>query len=187
MLTHRLAIEDDLPALRALMTAAIDQLQRGFISDDEITASHAVMGLDTQLIADRTYFVVAWDGQLAGCGGWSMRTTLFGGDHSRDLRNPARLDPAVDAARVRAMYTCPDFARRGVGRHLLDLSEAEAIAHGFRRTELMATLAGIPLYEACGYRPIEHVLVPTGTGVAVPMVRMGKRLDQATSPCDRAL
>ena len=177
MLTHRLATEDDLLPLRALMAAAIDQLQRGFISDDEIMASHAVMGLDTQLIADRTYFVIACDGQLAGCGGWSMRATLFGGDHSRDLRDPALLDPTIDAARIRAMYTHPDFARRGVGRHLIGLCEAAAIAHDFRRTELMATMAGVPLYEACGYRAIEHALIPTGTTIAVPMIRMGKTLD----------
>src|SRR5208282_3012169 len=99
------------------------------------------MGLDTQLVADRTYFLVEEDGRLAGCGGWSRRATLYGGDHSTALRDEALLDPAGDAARVRAMYTHPDFARRGVGRLILGLCEAAAAAEGFGRVQLMATLS----------------------------------------------
>jgi GNAT superfamily N-acetyltransferase len=170
MLTSRLAVEDDLPALRALMARAIDALQRGFLDEAQIAASHAVMGLDSQLIADRTYFVVEAGAALAGCGGWSWRATLYGGDHSAALRAPEPLDPARDAARVRAMYTDPDFARRGVGRLVLSLCEGAARAAGFRRAELMATLAGVPLYRACGYAEIEAV-----TDV-VPLIRMGKAL-----------
>jgi GNAT superfamily N-acetyltransferase len=170
MLTHRLATGDDLPALAELMARAIDQLQRGFLDPAQIAASHAVMGLDSQLIADRTYFVVEDAGRLAGCGGWSWRATLYGGDHSAALRAPAALDPGRDPARVRAMYTDPDFARRGVGRLVLSLCEAAARAAGFRRAELMATLAGAPLYRACGYVEIEAV-----TDV-VPLIRMGKSL-----------
>jgi GNAT superfamily N-acetyltransferase len=168
--THRLATGDDLPALAALMARAIDRLQRGFLDPAQIAASHAVMGLDSQLIADRTYFVVEDAGRLAGCGGWSWRATLYGGDHSAALRAPAALDPGRDAARVRAMYTDPDFARRGVGRLVLSLCEAAARTAGFRRAELMATLAGAPLYRACGYVEIEPV-----TDV-VPLIRMGKSL-----------
>ena len=115
MFTHRLAAPADLEALRAVMALAIAELQKGFLSPERIAASNAVMGLDTQLIADGTYFIVEEDGRIAGCGGWSHRATLYGGDHSKDLRDPAPLDPAVDAARIRAMYTHPDFARRGVG------------------------------------------------------------------------
>ena len=176
MLTHRLATERDLPPLKALMTFAIGELQRGFLDDAQIAASHAVMGLDTQLVADRTYFAIEDDGRLAGCGGWSRRATLYGGDHSTALRDEALLDPMRDAARVRAMYTHPDFARRGVGRLILSLCEAAAAAEGFARVELMATLSGEPLYRACGYREIERTAAAPVGGVIVPLIRMGKTL-----------
>jgi len=175
-LTHRLAVESDLPALKDLMGRAIAELQRGFLSAAEIAASHALMGLDTQLVADRTYFLIEADGQLAGCGGWSRRATLYGGDHSTALRDAALLDPAKDAARVRAMYTDPAFARRGVGRLILSLCEAAAAAEGFRRAQLMATLSGEPLYLACGYREIERTASAPIDGVRVPLVLMGKAL-----------
>lgn len=175
MLTSRLATEDDLPALTALMHRAIGELQRGFLSDAEIAASRAVMGLDTQLVKDRTYFAVLSGGLIAGCGGWSRRATLYGGDHSKDLRDARMLDPAIDAARVRAMYTHPDFTRRGVGRLILTLCEAAARAEGFRFAQLMATLAGEPLYRACGYQEIER-RGDSVNGVTVPLVLMTKRL-----------
>jgi len=173
--TLRLATEADLPALRGLMNAAIGQLMSGFLTPEAVAASFSIMGLDTQLVADRTYFAVEEDGQLAGCGGWSRRATLFGGDHTAG-RDAALLDPASDAARVRAMYTHPDFVRRGVGRLILAACEAAAAAEGFQRCELAATLAGEPLYFACGYRQIERFEEPTPQGVAVPLVRMGKSL-----------
>jgi len=119
-ITLRLATEDDIPAIRALMARAIAELQREFLSAAEIAASRAVMGLDTQLIADRSYFLAEVDGALAGCGGWSARATLYGGDHSADLRDARRLDPAREPARIRAMFTDPAFVRRGVGRAILD-------------------------------------------------------------------
>ena len=172
--THRLATDVDIPALRALMDAAIGELQRGFLAPDQIVASRAVMGLDTQLIADGTYFAVEAGGRLAGCGGWSRRATLFGGNHTAG-RDPALLDPVTDAARVRAMYTAPDFARRGVGRLILGLCETAAVAEGFRHVELAATLSGEPLYIACGYRAIEPFAVEA-QGTKVPLIRMGKRL-----------
>lgn len=176
MFTHRLAAPADLEALRAVMALAIAELQKGFLSPAQIAASNAVMGLDTQLIADGTYFIVEEDGRIAGCGGWSHRATLYGGDHSKDLRDPAPLDPAVDAARIRAMYTHPDFARRGVGRLVMALCEDAARAAGFARAEMMATLSGEPLYRACGYAPIERIEAPGPDGVAVPLIRMGKPL-----------
>jgi GNAT superfamily N-acetyltransferase len=114
------------------------------------------MGLDTQLIDDRTYFVVESGGRIAGCGGWSRRAPPFGGDHSSN-RDDRLLDPGTDPARVRAMYTHPDFARRGVGRMILSLCEAAAAAAGFRRVELVATLAGERLYGACGYEILGQV------------------------------
>ena len=170
MLTHRLAVEADLPALKALMGRAIDALQRGYLSAAEIAASHAFMGVDTQLVADRTYFLVEADGMLAGCGGWSRRATLYGGDHSAG-RDAARLDPARDAARVRAMYTDPAHVRRGVGGLILGLCETAAAAEGFRRLELAATLSGEPLYRKHGYVEIERF-----EDGGVPLVRMVKEI-----------
>lgn len=174
VLTSRLATRDDLPVLVPLMEAAIGELQKGFLDDDQIRSSKAIMGLDTQLVDDGTYFVVEADGQIAGCGGWSRRATLYGGDHSAG-RDAALLDPAQDSARVRAMYTHPDFVRRGVGRMILDRCEAAAAAEGFTSVELMGTLAGEPLYRAAGFVPVEHVVEPAG-GTPVPLVKMRKRL-----------
>lgn len=175
-LTHRLATEEDLPRLNALMTRSIEQLQDDFLTPEQVRASHKVMGLDTQLVADRTYFMVEEDGQLAGCGGWSFRATLYGGDDSVVAREPARLDPAHDAAKVRAMYTDPGFARRGIGRMVLGLCEAAAREAGFKRVELMGTLSGVPLYTACGYLGVEEVLSAPIDGVQVPLLRMEKAL-----------
>lgn len=172
----RLATEADIPAIRRLMERSIETLQRGFLSPAEIAASQAVMGLDTTLIADRTYFIAEIDGRLAGCGGWSRRATLYGGDHSTALRDARLLDPATEAARIRAMFTDPDFARRGVGRAILDACEMAAWEAGFTSAEMMATLAGEPLYRTCGYEVIERAEAAPIDGVAVPLVRMGKAL-----------
>ena len=174
-LTHRLASESDLTALRDLMHAAIDALQSSFLTPAQVAASYAIMGLDTTLIADGTYFLVERDGALAGCGGWSRRATLYGGNHTAG-RDDALLDPAHDAARIRAMYTHPAFTRLGVGKRVIDLCESAARAEGFRRAELVATLAGEPLYRACGYAQIERFDSAAIDGVTVPLVRMGKAL-----------
>jgi GNAT superfamily N-acetyltransferase len=171
-LTSRIATEADLPALEAVMAVSIAELQKGFLSPAQIAASRAIMGLDRQLVADRTYFVVEEAGQIAGCGGWSRRATLYGGDHTPG-RDPELLDPAQDPARVRAMYTHPAFARRGVGRLILKLCEDAARAEGFTRLELMGTMSGRPLYESYGFQPIEEILDDRG-GEPVPLTRMGK-------------
>ncbi|MGH7337974.1 MAG: GNAT family N-acetyltransferase, partial [Myxococcota bacterium] len=149
-LTWRIARRDDVAALAALLERAIAELQKPYLDERQVSASRAIMGLDTQLVEDGTYFVVEADGELAGCGGWSRRATLYGGDQSPG-RSAALLDPARDAARVRAMYTHPKHVRRGVGRLILALCEAAARSEGFAHVELMATLAGEPLYRACGY------------------------------------
>jgi GNAT superfamily N-acetyltransferase len=175
-LTSRLAVLDDVPALTALMEAAIAELQRGFLDDAQIASSRAIMGLDTQLIEDGTYFVVESDGELAGCGGWSRRATLYGGNQTPG-RDATLLDPAVEPARVRAMYTAPRFARRGVGRLILTLCEEAAAAEGFTRLELVSTLAGEPLYTAYGFRPLERLEDATG-GAPVPIVRMAKLVER---------
>jgi GNAT superfamily N-acetyltransferase len=174
ILKHRLARREDIPALRTVMDASISELQKPFLDARQISASRAIMGLDTQLIDDRTYFIVERDGELAGCGGWSRRATLYGGDQTPG-RDAALLDPAVDAARVRAMYTSPRHARRGVGRLILSLCEDAARSEGFRCVELMATLAGIPLYRAYGYEAGEPIVDDRG-GAPVPLVRMSKPL-----------
>jgi GNAT superfamily N-acetyltransferase len=173
-LDHRLARPEDVAALTSLMEVAIAALQTPFLDAAQIAASRMLMGLDRQLIEDGTYFVVEQAGALAGCGGWSRRATLYGGDHSPG-RDAALLDPARDAARVRAMYTHPAFVRRGVGRLILRLCEDAARAEGFGRAELVATLAGEPLYAACGYGASERFVDERG-GVAVPLVRMAKVL-----------
>lgn len=170
----RTATLSELPALMALMEAAICELQKPYLDAAEIVASRAVMGIDTQLIRDGTYFSAEIDGQLVGCGGWSWRATLYGGDHSTPLRDDAFLDPARDAARVRAMYTLPTYARRGVGRTLLAAFERAALKFGFKRAELMATLAGEPLYRSSGYIQIERTVSAPIEGVCVPLVRMAK-------------
>lgn len=173
--TIRPARLDDLAALQSVMDLAIGTLQSAFLAPAQIAASRAVMGLDRQLVADGTYFIAEADGALAGCGGWSRRATLYGGDHSAGLREPRLLDPATEAARVRAMYTHPAFARRGIGRALLAHCEAAARAEGFARCELMATLAGEPLYRVAGYGVIEEIVDDRG-GAPVPLKRMGKVL-----------
>lgn len=173
-LTSRLAIRADLPGLEPLVGTAIDVLLRGFLNDAQIRSSHAIMGIDTQLIDDGTYYIVFDDGVLAGCGGWSRRATPYGGSHSPG-RDETELDPTTDAARIRAMYTHPDHTRRGVGRLIIALSERAAMSEGFVAMELHATLAGRPLYEACGYREVERTEDASG-GTAVPVIRMRKQL-----------
>jgi GNAT superfamily N-acetyltransferase len=173
-LSHRLATPGDQEALGALMEAAIAELQKPFLSAAQIAASRTFMGIDTQLIVDRTYFVVESGGELAGCGGWSRRATLYGGDRTPG-RNAALLDPRSDAARVRAMYTHPAHTRQGVGRLILRLCEQAAAAEGFRRVELMSTMSGVPLYTACGYESAERIEDARG-GVPVPLIRMYKAI-----------
>jgi GNAT superfamily N-acetyltransferase len=173
-LVSRLATRGDVPALAPLVQAAIDELQKGYLDEAQIRSSRAIMGLDRQLIDDRTYFVIESGGLLVGCGGWSRRATLYGGDHSRG-RNRALLDPSQDAARVRAMYTRPGFTRRGIGRLILSLCESAAAAEGFTRLELMSTLSGLPLYTAAGFEAIEEVTDDAG-GVPVPLIKMSKEI-----------
>ncbi len=173
-LKHRHACAADFGAIRALMDVSIAELQKPYLDAAQIASSRLLMGLDTQLIADRTYFVVEIDAHLAGCGGWSRRATLYGGDGTPG-RSPALLDPRIDAARIRAMYTHPAHVRKGVGRLILDVCERQARAEGFTRAELVATLSGEALYAAGGYVAAERFCDSRG-GVAVPLVRMVKAL-----------
>lgn len=168
----RTATMEDLPAMDTLIARSVAELQRGFLTPEEIAASRLFMSIDSQLLRDGTYFCALIEGALAGCGGWSWRRTLFGGDEAGDLIDPAPLDPATEPARIRAMYTDPAFARRGVGLAIITAAEDAARAAGFRETELMSTLAGEPLYRACGY-------TPSGTRAhyaGVPLIPMRKSL-----------
>jgi GNAT superfamily N-acetyltransferase len=171
----RTATPRDLPALSALMDASIRGLIGQYLDAVRVEASFEIMGVDTSLIEDGTYFVVHADDRIAGCGGWSRRATLFGGDHSAG-RDARLLDPQAEPARIRAMYTHPDFARRGVGRLVLSLCEANAAREGFQAFELVSTVAGLPLYAASGYEVIERLDVPTSKGVTIPCARMAKKL-----------
>jgi len=173
--SHRLATMADLAELKALMEMAIRQLVGAYLDTARVEASFEVMGVDTQLIEDGTYFAIECEGQIVGCGGWSRRATLFGGDHS-DGRDARLLDPTVEPARVRAMYTHPTFARRGIGRLVLSLCESAAAREGFRSLELAATVAGEPLYSAYGFSIIERIEVSTSNGVTVPLARMSKQV-----------
>ena len=174
--THRLATLDDLEALHRVMKRSIEQLQSSLLTPEQVAASHKVMGLDTQLVKDGTYFMIESGGRVAGCGGWSFRATLYGGDESVVEREPERLDPATDAAKIRAMYTDPDFIRRGIGTQIMQLCEDAARDAGFTRVELMATVAGIPLYLNQGYESSDEEKYADIDGVKIPLLRMEKRL-----------
>jgi GNAT superfamily N-acetyltransferase len=177
--TLRLGTEEDIPALNALIEASVRGLQAGDYTHAQIEgALGTVLGLDTQLIRDRTYFVaeaVEDDRRrtLAGCGGWSKRKTLFGADRGPG-REPELLDPGKDAAKIRAIFVHPGFARQGLGTLILARVEQEARAAGFSRYEMGSTLTGVPLYRLKGYVDVERINVPLSNGEALPVVKMLK-------------
>ena len=168
----RLASLEDIPALSALIERSARALSEGFYSAAETDAAiRYVFGVDTQLILDGTYFAAERAGMLTGCGGWSHRRTLYGGDQ-RPVGGHDNLDPATEAARIRAFFVAPEAARQGVGREILAACESAAVTAGFTRFELMATLPGVPFYKASGYRESEEVLDPLPDGTVVRFVRM---------------
>lgn len=173
----RPATPDDIPAIASLIRDSVRELQApDYTPPQREGALATVFTVDSQLIADRTYFLaLAADGSLAGCGGWSYRKILFGGDGHLERSEPALLDPAVDAAKIRAIFVSPKFARQGVGTLLLEAAENAALAAGFRRFEMGSTLTGVPLYTLKGYREQERISVPVGGGESIEVVRMVKR------------
>lgn len=173
-LSIRLANMADVSAIKTLQDLSISNLQKGYLSPEQIEASRLSMGLDTQLIEDRTYFCVMDAQQLVGCGGWSFRETLYGNNNSAG-RNPRRLDPTSERARIRAMYTHPDHAKRGIGRMILNASEEAARAAGFHALEMAATEAGRPFYKRCGYT-VEASFFDEKGDVPVPLYTMVKTL-----------
>ena len=173
----RVAREDDIPALEQLISRSVRQLSAGYYSDAQVeSALRYVFGVDTQLIADGTYFIVEVDSHIAACGGWSKRKTLYGGDQMK-AGEDALLDPAAEAARIRAFFVDPAYARRGIGRQLLAACEQAALSAGFRSLEMGATLPGEPLYAAAGYQAIERIDYRMPDGVILPIVRMGKTVN----------
>ena len=172
----RKATLGDRPAIEELIKASARSLSRGDYSERQIEAAVAtVFGVDTNLILDETYFVADRSGTLIGCGGWSKRRTLFGGDQYAE-RDSGELDPETEPAKIRAFFVHPDHARQGVGRAILAACEDEARARGFRSLELMATLPGLKLYTACGYEGSERVEYDIGDGVQIEFVPMRKDL-----------
>lgn len=170
----RVATFDDIPQLEALIAESVGALSSGYYSPQQIESALVyVFGVDTQLIADGTYFVVEVEGQMAGCGGWSKRRTLYGGDQMKGDEDNL-LDPQTEASRIRAFFVHPSFARRGIGRLLLNACEQAACQAGFISLELAATLPGEPLYAACGYQIIERIEAKMPDGISLPIIRMGK-------------
>lgn len=177
MIRIRVATDEDLPALRRLIPLSVRELSRGYYSPEQTeSAIRYVFGPDSRLIADGTYFAAEEDGALAGCGGWSRRRTLYGGDQMKDGDDPL-LDPATEAARIRAFFVHLAFARRGVGSKILEACMDAARAAGFRKMELASTLPGVPLYEAFGFEKHEEIAVPMPDGLVLPVVRMERALD----------
>jgi N-acetylglutamate synthase-like GNAT family acetyltransferase len=172
----RLASDEDIPALEALIPNSVRALQSGDYSSEQMEAAlGSVFGVDRQLIRDGTYFVVESGGALIGCGGWSKRKTLFGSDHQTN-RDDALLDPACDAARIRAFFVHPDWARCGIATAILEKCEMAIRAAYFHSIELAATLTGIRFYAAFDYRTDERSDVPLSNGLTLAVVRMTKQL-----------
>ena len=176
--TIRLATPADIPALHRLIEQSIRGLQTNDYTPAQIEGAlgHA-LGLDTQLVADQTYFIAEptdQPGTLAGSGGWSFRKTLFGSDHGPG-RAGAVLDPHTDAAKIRAIFVHPDFARRGLGTLILSHCENAAHQAGFQSFEMGSTLTGVPLYTLKGYQRLDQVDVPLPNGEVLPVIRMTKQ------------
>ena len=165
---------DDTPALESLIVESVMILQADhYTLEQREGALGTVFGVDTQLIRDGTYLVAEAGELIVGCGGWSKRKTLFGSDHVPQ-KDDAWLDPRFDAARIRAFFIRPGWARRGIGSRILEACESAAIAQGFTRFELVATLPGVPMYRARGFQAAEKFDVPLPNGAKLPVVRMRK-------------
>ena len=174
--TVRKAGVDDEATMNQLIQESVRGLSQGFYSDAQVESGiRYVFGVDTTLVKDGTYFCVEVDGHIVGCGGWSMRRTHYGGDHAKHGPDPV-IDPATEPARIRAFFVHPGWARRGIGRMLLDACVGAAQAAGFSRLVLTATLPGVPLYRACGFEALERTDVTLPDGVVMPCVRMGRAI-----------
>jgi GNAT superfamily N-acetyltransferase len=178
----RKARERDIAAIAELIPLSVRALQAPFYTGAQMDAAIGpVFGVDAQLVRDGTYFVVEEGGRIAGCGGWSRRRSLFGGDRGRAAEDP-ELDPRTEPARIRAFFVHPDWARRGIGRSLMAECEREIRAAGFSSVVIISTLAGEPLYAAFGYRVSERLEVAMEGGLTLPVVRMEKALSRPAQP-----
>ncbi len=177
--THRIATEADIPAIMDVMKASIAENMKGFLTAEEIVAAQETMGLDSTLLEDGTYFIIEAEKNgetvAAGCGGWGKRKTLYGGNHTKG-RDDSYADPEKDAARIRAMYTHPDWTRRGVGSLLISLGETAARDAGFKTIELGSTLPGEPLYRARGYVEVSRETQVAANGEVSTIIVMRKAL-----------
>ena len=177
----RVAQPADVPVLQELIARSARGLSAGYYTPGQTEAAvRYVFGVDSQLIADGTYFVVEEGGAIVACGGWSRRRTLFGGDQAKPDVDPL-LDPAIEPARIRAFFVDPRHARQGLGRRLIDECTRAARAAGFRRFELVATLPGEPLYAAAGFTVTERFELTLPGDVRVPVARMGRDLEHPSS------
>jgi N-acetylglutamate synthase-like GNAT family acetyltransferase len=175
-ITLRLAEMDDVPALQELIPLSARELSKGYYTSEQTESMiKYIIGVDTQLIIDQTYYVAEADGQIVGCGGWSKRKTLYGGDQIKEQEDPL-LDPKVDAGHIRAFFVHPQWTRKGIGRRIILACEAAARAEGFTRMDLGATLPGEPLYAAMGYLVTERFEIPTPDGISIPAAQMQKQL-----------
>lgn len=173
----RLATTDDIPALRQLIEDSVRGLSVDHYSSRQIeSALREVFGVDTQLILDETYFIAETDGQIVGAGGWSKRTTLFGGDNSKSGRVDSLLNPKKQPARIRAFYIHPQWSRRGIGGSILEACEQAARASGFKSAELASTLPGVPFYLSRGYEKAEAISIPMESGETLITYRMTRVL-----------
>lgn len=178
-LTLRLAVPADIDRLNPLIERSARTLSEGYYSPRQIDAAiRHVFGVDSRLVEDRTYFVAENDGRIVGCGGWSRRRTMYGGDQ-RPVGPPEYLDPRLDAARIRAFFVAPEAARQGIGRRLLQACAEAAARAGFNRLTLMATLPGVPLYSACGFVAVEPVTDILPDGTPIEFLRMERALTAA--------
>ncbi|NRR32317.1 GNAT family N-acetyltransferase [Oxalobacteraceae bacterium] len=172
----RLARMDDVARMEALIARSGIALSTGFYDERQAAAvTRHVFGVDTQLIADQSYFIIERGAIVLACGGWSKRRTLFGGDRTKQGPDPL-LDPRSEAARIRAFFVDPGAARQGLGRQLLEHSAEQAALAGFTQLELAATMPGVPLYLACGFAIAEHFAITLPGGVTVPLARMRKAI-----------
>jgi GNAT superfamily N-acetyltransferase len=174
----KVAVNADIPAIREVIQASVRGLQAGDYTPAQIEgALVTVFPVDSRLIADGTYLLALHENRIAGCGGWSYRKTLYGGDHQLETIETGVLDPATEAAKIRAIFVHPDYARMGLGSLILNATEDAAAAAGFRRFEMGSTLTGVPLYSLRGYREKERIAVPVGSGEEIEVVRMTKEIE----------
>ncbi|HKC64804.1 MAG TPA: GNAT family N-acetyltransferase [Pyrinomonadaceae bacterium] len=172
----RQATTEDIPELERLIPESVRALSSDYYTKEQIESALVnIFGVDTQLIADGTYYVAELDGRIVGCGGWSKRKTLFGGDQTKEEEDPL-IDPSIEPARIRAFFIHPRYARRGLAGRIIETCEQAAREAGFTAIELAATLPGEPLYKAFGYQAIERFDAPLPDGLGLPVARMRKKI-----------